>query len=113
MVDGRDFQVHGDRDGGRGRRADGAAEVSAAEVLDQQQRRLLHPGRLPLAALHDHDRRVEVLLLLAERDLPQKNGLLRGENVESNHMYSYATVHYRLRAAFPRTAVLETNHRGK
>ena len=43
----------------------------------------------------------------------KKNGLLRGENVESNHMYSYATVHYRHRAAFPRTAVLETNYRGK
>lgn len=68
-MDGRDFQVHGDRDGGRGRRANGAAEVPTAEVLDEQQSRLLHPGSLPLAALHDHDRRVEVLLLLTESHL--------------------------------------------
>ena len=43
----------------------------------------------------------------------KKNRPLRRENVESNQMYRNATVHYRLRAASPRTAVLETNYRGK
>ena len=38
-------------------------------MLHEEQRGLLDPGGLPLAALDDHHRRVEVLLLHAEGHL--------------------------------------------
>ena len=83
MVNRRNLHVHRDRDVG-GRAGSGtrsrSRKTSSAEVVDEQEGGLLDARRLPLAALDNDDRRVEVLLLLAERHLQQ--GVIFGLDLE-------------------------------